>query len=128
MEKSEKKYSYPNADQHIAGVSSGDEGALSKQTPKPVVHILDALTNIRKEDDIRNIRTYQEDITDAIKNDNVSMIKIALAEKKRQDSQNSYNIEAKDKSDISRYVLVGSFIVVTVIVLNHQHLYCLLQI
>ena len=116
MGESEKKFSYPNSDQRIGGVvNDGDENEMPVQ--KPVVHILDALTNIRKEDDIRNIRTYQEDITDAIKNDNVSMIKIALAEKKRQDSQNTYDIGAKDKVDIKKYILIGGVIVITVLIL-----------
>jgi hypothetical protein len=114
MDESEKKYSYPNSDQTIAGV---DDVKNQVVQPKPVVHILDALTNIRKEDDVRNIRTYQEDITDAIKNDNVSMIKIALAEKKRQDNQNTYNIEVKDKADIRKYILIGGIVVVTIIII-----------
>ncbi len=114
MDESEKKYSYPNSDQRILGVD--DEKNQTIQ-PKPVVHILDALTNIRKEDDIRNIRTYQEDITDAIKNDNVSMIKVALAEKKRQDSNNSYNINSGDTNDVKKYTLIGGMIAVTVLVI-----------
>lgn len=114
MDESEKKYSYPNSDQPIQGVNDVE---ASNVQPKPVVHILDALTNIRKEDDIRNIRTYQEDITDAIKNDNVSMIKIALAEKKRQDSQNTYNVEVKDKTDIKKYIFFGGIVVITIVII-----------
>ncbi len=116
-ESSKRKFSYPNADQNIVGATDTDKEVEATSAPKPVVHILDALTNIRKEDDIRSVRTYQEDITDAIKNDNVSMIKIALAEKKRQDNQNSYNLQVKDKVDIKKYIFIGGFVIICIIVL-----------
>lgn len=106
-----RKFSYPNSDQNIPGVSDPYRimpEEKETQAPKPVVHIEEALNeNPKKQDDIQTIRTYQADIASAIKNDNVSMIKVALAEKKRQERQGSNVSQIAETSSIRTYVIIG---------------------
>ena len=117
----ERKYSFPNMDQNIPGTSGPlrPENESNFIKPKHVVNIVEALSNSKKDEsaDVRPIRTYQEDIADVIKNDNVSMIKIALAEKKRQDSNAGFNtiVESNTKSG-KTYLIAGIAFVVLVIV------------
>lgn len=93
--------SFPNADQAIPGVEDknrpqgnvfssqqNNQDGFSNIQKKPTVNIFDALRNEKREEaGSERIHTFQGDIASAIKNDNLSMIKVALAEKKRQEKQ-----------------------------------------
>ena len=125
----ERKYSFPNMDQNIPGTTGPlrPEADSNFIKPKRVVNIVEALSNSKKDDlgDARPVRTYQEDIADAIKNDNVSMIKIALAEKKRQDGGKSFNsIIEPEVRNSSTYIIAGiAFVVVILIGLAFGYIY-----
>lgn len=100
-----QSFSYPNADRPLPG-SPQD---IAEQTPKPrpTVHLQDALSQKTEADpSIRPIKTFQSDVANAIKNDNVSMIKIALAEKKRQDKQGTYEEATTAPKTIDRKSVV----------------------
>ncbi len=103
----EKKFSFPNSDRYNANNLGADSDI---QRPKPVVHITDALNLVKKDDGAEApIRTFQADIADAIKNDNVSMIKVALAEKKRQETRGKFDtvIETKKNDNIFYIASIG---------------------
>ncbi len=82
---------------------------------KPVVHIVDAL-NAQTDGQLseKNIRTYQSDISSAVKNDNVTMIKIALAEKKRQDKMGSMDQIAQENKNIKFTVIISAVVLLFV--------------
>ncbi|MBU3668950.1 MAG: hypothetical protein FGM57_03205 [Candidatus Taylorbacteria bacterium] len=109
-----QKFSFPNSDRYTANQK---EQESELQRPRPVVHITDAL-NIEKKDDgdARTIRTFQADIADAIKNDNVSMIKVALAEKKRQETRGNFDstLETKKNDTVFYMASIGVAIVVVI--------------
>jgi hypothetical protein len=99
-----KTFSFPNSDQYreqtIPGaggsrIDSGINSGIPKKddglpTARKTVNIMDALADSKKDEgDAQTVRTYQSDIADTIKNDNVSMIKVALSEKKRQERRGS---------------------------------------
>ncbi len=110
----ERKFSFPNSDRYNA--NNTDDGS-DIQRPKQVVHITDALNIAKKEESAETpIRTFQGDIADAIKNDNVSMIKVALAEKKRQETRGHFDtvIETK-KNDYIFYVASIGVAIVAII-------------
>lgn len=121
----EKKFSFPNADQYIPG-ATGPLRPAENQTnigPRKTVNIMDALSESHKRPDgtdgfdTPNIRTYQGDVAGAIKNDNVSMIKIALAEKKRQDEKAGASLlDSSFQPDNTKlYVIIGGLIALLVI-------------
>lgn len=94
-----KKFSYPNADR---GQNDSGEILGPKTTPpknlqeelRPTIHLTDALqakVPDQKPSDMQTIHTFQSDVANAVKNDNVSLIKIALAEKKRQQRQGTFD-------------------------------------
>lgn len=124
-----KKFSFPNSDQNIPGVSGqrtsmdGRPVTLTNGTEqqndsgRPVVHILDALNQQpTNSDGEKTIRTYQADIADAIRNDNVSMIKVALAEKKRQEKRGSFDetVLGEKKSRLM-YIVAGTVAVIVLV-------------
>ncbi len=82
---------------------------------KPTVKITDALKEsapLEAEEKLSTIRTFQSDIAGAVKNDNVSMIKIALAEKEKRE-QNSQYIEIEEKKKMSTaYIVAGAISIV----------------
>lgn len=105
----DKRFSFPNADRAIPGISGEGSPQPENDVPvrRPTVNIIDALRNQKKNDEsTENIRTFQEDIASAIKSDNVSMIKVALAEKKRQESQNTL-IDKEAVDQTKKYVIFG---------------------
>lgn len=84
---------------------------------KPTVKITDALKEsapLEAEEKLSTIRTFQSDIAGAVKNDNVSMIKIALAEKEKRE-QNSQYIEIEEKKKMSTAYIVAGIISVLVL-------------
>lgn len=82
---------------------------------KPVVHIVDALNaQTGDQSSERNLRTYQSDISSAVKNDNVTMIKIALAEKKRQDKMGSMDQIAQENKNIKFTVITSAVVLLFV--------------
>lgn len=105
----EKKFSFPDSDRYLSNKKESE----NMPQPKPVVHITDALniTDKRDADGLRTIRTFQADIADAIKNDNVSMIKVALAEKKRQDTRGDFNDALDVKKKDSMFYIVSISVV-----------------
>lgn len=120
----EKNFSYPNIGQKIPGVTdSSKQGNFGEETQpqKPVIHILDALRSEDNSGDAKNIRTFQSDISDAIKSDGISMIKVALAEKKRQEKQGTYDQILQDENKGGKFlkyifIIFGILAVVSVAV------------
>ena len=99
-----KKYSYPNADR-----SPSDQYVTEESVPtRPTIHLSDAIQqkhDIATGEVVKNIRTFQSDVADAVHSDNISMIKIALAEKKRKDRQGTFD-EVLTVSHHSRRILL----------------------
>lgn len=116
-----KSFSYPNSDQYNDQVNKqSDTGGFVKKDEilfqkRETVNLMDALAKANVENgDVQNVRTYQSDIASTIKNDNVSMIKIALSEKKRQERTGALDDTLENKSK-NIYLLIG--IVFTVLVI-----------
>jgi hypothetical protein len=56
---------------------------------------------------VNTIRTFQSDVAGSVKSDNVSMIKIALAEKERREKEGSYfDVEVKKKNYLPTLLLI----------------------
>ncbi|MEN9649178.1 MAG: hypothetical protein RL094_145 [Candidatus Parcubacteria bacterium] len=107
-----RTFSYPNSDRPLPS-------SESTPAPKPIVHLQDALTQTSELNTgtTRNIKTFQSDVANAVKQDNVSMIKIALAEKKRQDKQGTYeDIAVTSQGSKVLIVSVVAFVALLVIV------------
>ncbi len=84
---------------------------------KPTVKITDALKEsapLEADEKLSTIRTFQSDIAGAVKNDNVSMIKIALAEKEKRE-QNSQYVEIEEKKKMGTAYIVAGIISVLVL-------------
>jgi hypothetical protein len=121
------KFSFPNSDQEIPGVSGRGVNIIpddQKVTPrKSVVNIIDALNQNQDGDaDTEKIRTYQSDIAGAVKNDNVTMIKVALAEKKRQESQGDTQEIFEEKSN-AKFLIFASLSILVFLVLAFAAFY-----
>ncbi|MDQ5912559.1 MAG: hypothetical protein QG568_774 [Patescibacteria group bacterium] len=124
-----RNFSYPNSDQYNSQTNSDitPEGTTEEKAfqPRKTVNIIEALANSRKDnDDAQTVRTYQSDIANTIKNDNVSMIKIALSEKKRQEKRSQFDstIEGNQKNV---YILAGviiAFIVIAGLIAGYIYL------
>ena len=86
-----KEFSYPNADRPVGDLSPTD--GPRAPTAHPIVHIDEALEKGKSEnkDKTPTIHTFQSDVANAIHTDNVSMIKVALAEKKRKEKQGTFD-------------------------------------
>ncbi|MEI6480495.1 MAG: hypothetical protein WCO12_03180 [bacterium] len=71
-----------------------------------VIHPEDRIT-------IKPLRTYADDIKNLVANDNVSMIKIAIAEEKKQEQQakDDENLDPRSKKNINIFLLSGILIV-----------------
>lgn len=121
---SKRNFSFPNADQYREQ-DSASGNLLSKQevadeeeqiSPRRTVNIMDALAGSKKDDgaDVQNIRTYQSDIANTIKNDNVSMIKVALSEKKRQERRGSLD-NTLEENNKNLYLVIGAIVAFIVI-------------
>lgn len=114
-----RTFSYPNADQYNDQINSeaNTEGGVVDGIPqrRRTVNIMDVLADAKKDNgDIQTVRTYQSDIANTIKNDNVSMIKVALSEKKRQERRGQLDNTLEDTSK-NLYILIGSIVAFIVI-------------
>ncbi len=67
----------------------------------------------KAEEPLRNIKTYQTDVAEAIKRDNVSVIKMAVAEKRRQERQGVASEEVSTESKKRIVLIILSAILVT---------------
>ncbi len=103
-DETQKKFSYPNADRPI--------NEPSPALVHPLVHLSDALNQEKNKnpDQTERIHTFQSDVAGAVKNDNVSMIKIALAEKKRQEKQGTYDEVAEKRN--YKGIIIGIIIII----------------
>lgn len=112
----EKKFSFPNSDRYDPNAK---QQAQDLNQPRPVVHITDALNIVpKKESGVEpNIRTFQADIADAIKNDNVSMIQMALSEKKRQEKRGNFEqaVEIKKNNNLFYTASIGIAILILIV-------------
>ncbi len=140
------KFSYPNAGQDTPGITDSSkpkdlptEGPTSSSnnfsnTPgspniydangAPVlgarksVNIFEALESQKREDkSLARIKTYQEDIADAMKHDNLSMIQVAMAEKKRQEREGSIP-SAPSEQKSKKPIIIGAVSFIAVIILG----------
>jgi len=114
-----RTFSYPGSDQAIQGVSdknrnvrTGTPGQTSQDgQEKPLIHVWEALSQEKERPrDLNTIRTYQADIAGAIKNDNVSMVKVALAEKKRQERRGNLDQVIEDEKHDKTYLFIAGAI------------------
>lgn len=114
-----RNFSYPNSDQYTnqAGseINQTDENGKEIVQKRRTVTIMDVLADSKKDNgDAQTVRTYQSDIANTIKNDNVSMIKVALSEKKRQERRGQLDNTLED-SNKNLYILIGSVVAFLVI-------------
>lgn len=121
-----RNFSFPNADQYREqgdespnvlnrARKEGDDDAESL-APRRTVNIMDALANSKQDQgEAQTLRTYQSDIANTIKNDNVSMIKVALAEKKRQEQRSGLDNAIEDDNK-RLYLIAGGVIAILVII------------
>jgi hypothetical protein len=86
-ESHELPYATPNTDRSFS-------------VPHNTVNIQDALNQVQPvEQKTNTVRTFQSDVAGSVKSDNVSMIKIALAEKERREQEGNYfDVEVKRKN------------------------------
>lgn len=115
-----RNFSYPNSDQYTDSSNSDIKKGTSEINGVPevrhTVSIIDALANSKKDNgDAQTVRTYQSDIANTIKNDNVSMIKVALSEKKRQERRGQLDNTLSDDSNKNLYIVIGATIAFLVI-------------
>lgn len=117
-----RNFSFPNADQYreqdiygkdtlTKNLTENGGGDNVSETPRKTVNIMDALAGSKKDDrdDAQTVRTYQSDIANTIKNDNVSMIKVALSEKKRQERGGGLD-STLEENNKNLYLVVGAII------------------
>lgn len=75
--------------------------------PHETVKIQDALDNsATPEQKTDTVRTFQSDIASSIKSDNISMIKVALAEKERQEKEGAYFEVDNKKTNYKPLILI----------------------
>lgn len=88
-------------------------GNLSPFAVKPTVKITDALDQVAKRESSTNtVKTFQSDISSTVKTDNVSMIKIALAENERREkSGNLLDVSSPKKSYKGLLVVIFTLVV-----------------
>lgn len=103
-----RQYSYPNADRPLPG--STEE---QPEASKPQVHLQDVLAKKPELDPIKvqTIKTFQSDVANAVRQDNVSMIKIALAEKKRQEKQGTFDEALENSKNTNTLIIAGISVV-----------------
>ena len=113
-----KNFSFPNSDQAIPGVS-GDfipkESTLYPEPKKKTISIYDAIQQSKNTGEAKTIKTFQSDLADAVKNDNVSMIKVALAEKKRQEQRGEL---PKTETGSRKYIYIFAGLVLFIVVIG----------
>lgn len=82
-------------------------------TNRPTVKISEALELPAEDKKINTVRTFQSDVAGAIQTDSISMIKIALAEKERRETNNSQkDSEIKTKTGL---VYILAFLITVVV-------------
>lgn len=114
-----RNFSYPNSDQYNgqtnAEIDPTNEGNTDISQRRRTVNIMDILADSKKDNgDVQTVRTYQSDIANTIKNDNVSMIKVALSEKKRQERRGQLDNTLEDTNK-NLYILIGAVVAFLVI-------------
>lgn len=110
-------FSFPNSDQPIKGVRGTfmpKESDIYPEPKKKTISILDALQEPKSSGDLKNIKTFQSDLANAVKTDNVSMIKVALAEKKRQEARGDMSYDIPKKKNTLIYIGIGVIIFILV--------------
>ena len=124
-----RNFSYPNADQYndqAAAESNAEKGESRLQQARKTVNIMEVMANKESSDgDAQTVRTYQSDIASTIKNDNVSMIKIALSEKKRQEKRGAFDSTLADTGNKNLYIVIGSvfaFLVIAGLIAGYIYL------
>ncbi|MES3005674.1 MAG: hypothetical protein V4664_01860 [Patescibacteria group bacterium] len=125
MDGEPKKFSYPNADRDIndsGEITGPDIGVVNEdirnEQRHPTIHLSDALQSqpgIKAPDDMQNIRTFQSDVANAVHSDNVSLIKIALAEKKRQERQGTFDQTLGETSPKNKFYIGIAIVVLLVL-------------
>ena len=94
-------------------------GAVSPDKPKEgkvVFHPEDKIV-------IRPLRTYADDVKNAIQDDNVSMVKIAMAEAKKQETEKAFEEELSPTSDKNKIIIGISLGVILLAVLGFVGVY-----
>lgn len=131
-----KKFSYPNADRlpddsgEITGPKRAQDTNLTQEELRQTVHLNDALKEgtVEKPSDMQHIRTFQSDVANAVKTDNVSLIKIALAEKKRQERQGTFNSTLISTSSSKKSIYIGIAVVLILFFAGGFFLYASLRV
>lgn len=113
-----RNFSYPNADQYndqAMAESDASKGEGEFPQARKTVNIMEVMANKDSGDgDAQTVRTYQSDIANTIKNDNVSMIKIALSEKKRQERRGAFD-DIADSGKKNLYIVIGAVFALLVV-------------
>lgn len=91
---------------------------------KPTVGIADAIQQTpQAEQKTENIRTFQSDISGAVKSDNISMIKIALAEKGRREQEGQYVEVSAKKISKTPFIVIGVVVLLVGLGVGFVYLY-----
>ena len=69
-------------------------------------------TQLNSDKDIKNLRTYTSDMADVIRTNEVSVIKIALAEKEKREQEEIYK-EAEGTNATKIFLIIGGIILIT---------------
>ncbi len=111
-----KKFNYPGSDSSIAHTDKIVPEDPKPEVAKPVVHITDVLNQGGSQNrPAPTVRTFQSDVANTVKNDDVSVIKIALAEKRRQEKQG--NLYAKfDGGEPDRKAVTKKIVIIGIVV------------
>lgn len=104
----------PKSDQNIDTSNTEPAKDNSFAVPRDTVNIQDALNQADQAvPKISTVRTFQSDVAGSVKTDNVSMIKIALAEKERREQEGAYfDIETPKKKKTPLILLILSVFIV----------------
>ncbi|MCF7865567.1 MAG: hypothetical protein K9M11_03625 [Candidatus Pacebacteria bacterium] len=119
-----RNFSFPNSDQYtdrnntdpniLNDTNTGGDGNQLSE-PRKTINIMDALAGAKKDEgEAQTVRTYQSDIANTIKNDNVSMIKVALSEKKRQERRGGLD-DTLEEGNKNLYLVIGAIVAFIVI-------------
>ncbi len=105
------------------GTATGTPAPVNLER-KPTVGITEALSQGEVgEVKESTIRTFQSDVAGAVKSDNISMIKIALAEKERREHEGSYADLDVKKPIKPAYILAGVIILAVLLSLGFVYWY-----
>jgi hypothetical protein len=114
---------YPTADAN-GNVFESFEAANAPQTPVQKPTLQDSITELHKPLEIQNLRTYQSDVAEAVRNQGATIVKIAVAEKQKEAAQPTYTDPKRSVFllILSIILMIGSGMAVTTYTIIHVFL------